>query len=125
MCSNSSAPYSWDSIKKSILQKCAKTIEALSVRDIKTAIINNCQKYLEFASEMSDDISFIKHPLFSVNGAAIIAQFKEYQSGSKTLHEALWWCKEEYEMDVLFGPIDDSILYDEYDDDDSDWLTKS
>jgi hypothetical protein len=77
---HSSAPYRWDSLDKSILQKNAKLVKTLSYQSIKEIVIENCQRYLEFYSITPQSISIEEHPLLGVDGAVIVVNLEEYPS---------------------------------------------
>jgi len=84
MLNNTIIPYSWDSLDKNILVKSASSINNFSSQNITNVIIENCQQYLLFSNMTPQKVSIEKHSLLDIEGAAIIARFKEYPKVQNT-----------------------------------------
>ena len=78
MSINLSASYPWDSLDKTILQRCAKLIRDSSEQDMETAVIEDCQKYLWFSDVSPESVSIATHSILGVDGAVIVVYFEEF-----------------------------------------------
>ena len=77
-------------------------------KEIPNAMATCSEKFSRFCAELESQVEWIKE---------LVAK-----TTSKTLSEALWWCKEDDETEMMLGPIEDWVELedeDEFDEDDS------